>query len=116
MEENRIAPFEDMSKDAWNCLLQMLAFSFVSGLRNPFSFHCPFQGGASFADRFCEFPVNVCCDVVSVPCSLVVTGCEGLISWLSSVLCFLVLCHFPKCVSLVHIRIKGEVGAAKLVK
>ena len=28
---------------------------------------------------------------------------------------FVVFCHFPKCV-LVHIRIKGEVGAVKLVK
>ena len=27
---------------------------------------------------------------------------------------FVVFCHFPKCV-LVHIRIKGEVGAVKLV-
>ena len=39
---------------------------------------------------------------------------QGLTSLLSCVLCFLVLCHFPKCV-LVHIRIKGEVGAVKLV-
>ena len=36
---------------------------------------------------------------------------KGLISWLSG---FVVFCHFPKCV-LVHIRIKGEVGAVKLV-
>ena len=27
---------------------------------------------------------------------------------------FVVFCHFPKCV-LVHIRIKGEIGAVKLV-
>ena len=27
---------------------------------------------------------------------------------------FVVFCHFPKCV-LVHVRIKGEVGAVKLV-
>ena len=35
-------------------------------------------------------------------------------SCLSCVLCFLVFCLFPKCF-LVHIRIKGEVGAVKLV-
>ena len=35
-------------------------------------------------------------------------------SWLSCVLCFLDFCLFPKCF-LVHIRIKGEVGAVKLV-
>ena len=40
---------------------------------------------------------------------------KGLPSWLSCVLCFLVFCHFSKCV-LVHIRVKGEVGAVKLVK
>ena len=39
----------------------------------------------------------------------------GLTSWLLFVLCFLVFCHFPKCI-LVHIRIKGEVGALNLVK
>ena len=39
---------------------------------------------------------------------------KGLTSWLSRVLCFLMFCHFPKCV-LVNIRIKGEVGAVKLV-
>ena len=38
---------------------------------------------------------------------------KGPISLLSCVLCFLVLCHFPLCV-LVHIIIKGEVGAVKL--
>ena len=36
---------------------------------------------------------------------------KGLTSWLSYVLCFVI---FPICV-LVHIRIKGEVGAVKLV-
>ena len=36
---------------------------------------------------------------------------KGLTSWLSCVLCFVT---FPKCV-LVHLRIKGEVGAMKLV-
>ena len=29
--------------------------------------------------------------------------------------CFVVFCHFPKCV-LVHSRVKGEVGAIKLVE
>ena len=59
--------------------------------------------------------ISVCFDVMSVSCSLVVTCWGGgLISRLSFVLCFLVLYHFPKCV-LIHIRIKGEVGAVKLV-
>ena len=40
---------------------------------------------------------------------------KGLTSWLSCMLCFLVFCHFPKCV-LVHTRIKGVVGAVKLIK
>ena len=40
---------------------------------------------------------------------------KGLTSWLACVLCFLKFCLFPKCF-LVHIRIKGEVGAVKLVK
>ena len=57
--------------------------------------------------------VSECFDVVSISCSLVVTCWER--ADLSAVLCFLVLYHFPKCV-LVHIRIKGEVGAVKLVK
>ena len=39
---------------------------------------------------------------------------KGLAPCLSSMLCFLVFCHFPKC-ALVHFRIKGEVGAVKLV-
>ena len=55
--------------------------------------------------------VVVCCNGVSVFCSLVVTW------WERADLCavvFVVFCHFPKCV-LVHIRIKGEVGAMKLV-
>ena len=57
------------------------------------------------------FHVVVCCAVVSVPCSLVVT------CWESADLLAVVLvafCHFPKYV-LVRIRIKGEVGAVKLV-
>ena len=55
--------------------------------------------------------VGVCCAMVSVPCSLVVT-CWERADLLAVV--FVVLCHFPKCV-LVHIRIKGEFGAVKLV-
>ena len=39
---------------------------------------------------------------------------KELASRLSCVLCFLVFCHFPKWVQ-GHIRIKGEVGAVKLV-
>ena len=53
----------------------------------------------------------VCFAVVSVPCSHVVTCWEGA-DLLAVVID--VFCHFPKCV-LVHIRIKGEVGAVKLV-
>ena len=49
--------------------------------------------------------------VVFVPCSLVVTCWER--ADLLAVM-FVVFCHFPKCV-LVHIRIKGEAGAVKLV-
>ena len=55
--------------------------------------------------------VGVCCAVVSVPCSLVVT-CWERADLLAVV--FVVFCLFPKCV-MVHIRIKGEVGAVKLV-
>ena len=54
----------------------------------------------------------VCCAVVSVPCSLVVT-CWEKADLLAVV--FVVFCHFLKCV-LVHIRIKGEVGAVKHVE
>ena len=57
------------------------------------------------------FHVGVCFAVVSVPCSLVVT-CWERADLLAAV--FVVFCHFPICV-LVHIRIKGEVGAIKLV-
>ena len=49
--------------------------------------------------------------VCVVPCSLVVTCWER--ADLLAAVC-VVFCHFPKCV-LVHIRIKGEVGAVKLV-
>ena len=55
---------------------------------------------SSFVDRF-MLHVGVCCAVVSVPCSLVVTCWERVV--LLAVL-FVVLCHFPKCV-LVHIII-----------
>ena len=51
---------------------------------------------------------GVCCAVVSIPCSLVVT------CWERADLLAVMLCHFPKCV-LVYIRIKGEVGSMKLV-
>ena len=53
--------------------------------------------------------VGVCCAVVSVPCSLVVTFWER-----ADLLAvgFVLFCHFHKCI-LVHIRIKGEVGAVK---
>ena len=55
--------------------------------------------------------VGVCCNV-SVLCSLVVTCWER--ADLLAAMC-VAFCHFQKCV-LVHIRIKGEVGAVKLVK
>ena len=54
--------------------------------------------------------VGVFCAVVFVPCSLVVT-CWEMADLLAVV--FVVFCHFPK-YALVHIRIKGEVGAVKL--
>ena len=79
-------------------------------------FYFVFQGGASFADFFCL----LCFMLVSVvlSCLFLVAfwspAGKGLTSWLSCVLCCLVFCHFPKCV-LVHIRIKGEAGAVKLV-
>ena len=57
------------------------------------------------------FHVGVCFAVVSVPCSLVVT-CWERADLLAVV--FVVFFHFPK-FFLVHIRIKGEVGAVKLV-
>ena len=61
---------------------------------------------------FVSFAPNcVCYAVVSVPFSLVVT-CWERADLLAVV--FDEFCHFPKCV-LVHIRIKGEVGAVKLV-
>ena len=55
--------------------------------------------------------VDVCHAVGSVPCNLVVTSWEK--ADLLAIVC-VVFCHFPKCV-LVYIRIKGDVGAVKLV-
>ena len=55
--------------------------------------------------------VGVCCNVVSVPCSLAVACWER--ADLLAVVC-VVFCHFPKCV-VAHFRIKGEVGAVTLV-
>ena len=52
--------------------------------------------------------VCMCCAVVSGPCSLVVT------CWERADLLGVVFCHFLNYV-MVHIRIKGEVGAVKLV-
>ena len=48
--------------------------------------------------------VGVCCAVVSVPCSLVVTCCER--ADLLAVV-FVVLCHLPKC-ALVQNQNKGR--------
>ena len=62
-------------------------------------------------DLFFMLHVGVCCNTVSVLCSLVVICWEG--AGLLAVVC-VVFCHFPECV-LVHIRIEGEVGAVKLV-
>ena len=55
--------------------------------------------------------VGACCAVVSVPCPLVV-ACGERADLLAVV--FVLFCNFLKC-DLVHIRIKGEVGTAKLV-
>ena len=55
--------------------------------------------------------VGVLCNVVSVLCRVVVTCLEKADHF--AVVCAL-FCQFPKCV-MVHIRIKGEVGAVKLV-
>ena len=55
--------------------------------------------------------VRVCLAVVSAPCSLVFICLER--AELFAVV-IVVFCHFPKYV-LVHIYIKGEVGAVKLV-
>ena len=52
----------------------------------------------------------LCCRVVSVPCSLVVT-CWERADLL--VVMFVVFCHFPECV-LVRIAVMGEVGGVRL--
>ena len=52
----------------------------------------------------------LCCRVVSVPCSLVVTSWER--ADLLAVM-FVVFCHFPECV-LVRIAVMGEVGGVRL--
>ena len=64
-------------------------------------------------DRFCKLCFMMVYVVLSCLffCSLVVTCWER--ADLLAVVC-VVFCHFPKSV-LVHIRIKGEVGAIKLV-
>ena len=53
--------------------------------------------------------VGVCCAVVSVPCSIVVTSWER--TYLITVV-FVVFCYFANYV-LVHIITKGEVGTLK---
>ena len=66
-------------------------------------------------DRFCKLNFTLVCVVLScffLPYSLVVT-CWERADLLAVV--FVAFCHFPK-YFLVHIRIKGEVGAVKLVK
>ena len=55
--------------------------------------------------------VGVCCNVVSDLCSLVVTCWER--ADLLAIVC-VVFCHFPCCV-LVRIRVRGGVGAVRLV-
>ena len=55
--------------------------------------------------------VRVCCAILLVPFSIEVTCWER--ADLLAVVC-VVFCNFTKCV-LVHIRIKGEVGAMKQV-
>ena len=66
-----------------------------------------------FADRFLLVMLHV--GVCLFLAALWSPAGKGLNSWLSSMLCFLVFCHFPKRV-LVHFRIKGEGGAVKLVE
>ena len=60
-------------------------------------------------DRFCWLCFMLVCVVL---CSVVVT-CWKRADLLAVV--YVLFCHFPKCV-LVHMRIKGEVGAVKLVQ
>ena len=60
----------------------------------------------------CRKAFGVCCAVVCVPCSLAVTLWER--ADLRLAVMFVMFCHFLKCV-LVHVKIKGEAGAVKLV-
>ena len=55
--------------------------------------------------------VGVCCNVVSDLCSLVVTC--WVMADLLAIVC-VVFCHFLSCV-LVRIRVRGGVGAVRLV-
>ena len=55
------------------------------------------------------------CAVVSVPCNLVVTCWERADLLAVECVVFSSVFHISKCV-MVHIRIKGDVGAVKLVK
>ena len=61
------------------------------------------------------FHACLCCAVLPVSCSLVVT-CWTRADDLLAIVCvvfFLCLCHFPICV-LIHIRTKNEVGTVKM--
>ena len=77
------------------------------------TFYLPFQGGASFFGSFLfvMLRVGVLFNVMSALWSLEVTCWER--TDRLAVVC-VVFCHFSQCV-LVHIRIKGGVGAVKLV-
>ena len=83
--------------------------SFENGIKNPSKKNKP---NTVFVGRFglVVLHVGVCCAVVSVPCSLVVTCLER--ADLLAVM-FVVFCHFPVCV-LVCIGVRGEVGAVRL--
>ena len=63
-------------------------------------------------DRLCKLCFILVCDVMSFLFFVALWSPvgKGLTPWLL----FVLFCHFPKYV-LVHIRIKGEVGAIKLV-
>ena len=63
-------------------------------------------------DRFCKLCFMLLCVVMSFLFFVALWSPvgKGLTTWLL----FVLFCHFPKYV-LVHIRIKGEVGAIKLV-
>ena len=64
-------------------------------------------------DRFCSLCFMLVCVVMLCLFSVALWSSAGKRADLLTVVC-VVFCHFPKCV-LVHIRIKGEVGAVKLV-